>query len=413
MKKILLSLLISQSLYAQEVEFLHWWTSTGEMAALEVMTDAVVSQGEQWKSTPIKGGGGDTAMAVLQARAIAGNPPTLAQIEGPAIKSWAKLGFLAPVDQIAQQENWDEVMLPATQKINQFNDHYVAVPITVHRVNWLWSNQNLLQQVNLPVPHTWGQFIHALKTLKANHIKPLALGNSPWQISMLFENIALGIGGKEYYQKALVELSPDALKSQKTIEILSVFRQIGDITKESLSKQRWDEATQELINNQAAFQILGDWVIGELIDQNATIPDYISCHVSPQTENSYIYNMDSFVIFKRYSNHDEAQVENLVRTLSSASFQEQFSLKKGSIPARADISMANFNTCSQQSRRDLYASEKTQSLLPSITDSMAVAPVIQNAITDELYRFFNNSDQQPEQLIARLIAVSSSRNTYK
>lgn len=410
MKRIVFgAVLLSFQLQAREVEFLHWWTASGEVAALEVMENAVVAQGEHWKSTPVKGGGGDTSMAVLQARAIAGNPPTLAQIEGQAIKSWAKLGFLASLNEVARSEKWDEVMHTTTQNVNKFGNGYVAVPVTIHRVNWLWVNNKLLDQAALKVPKTWADFIVALKTLQSRGIKPLALGNSPWQISMLFENIALGIGGQEYYQKALVELSPEALNSETTLQVLSVFRQIGDITKSNLTKQRWDEATRELINNKAAFQILGDWVIGELIAKDEKIPEHISCFVAPETENYYIYNMDSFVIFNHHFNYIKTDTENLAKTLSSASFQEEFSKKKGSIPARSDIPLDSFNICSQKSRQDFDASEKMNALIPSMTDSMAVTPVVQNAIIDELYRFFNGSTIEPEQLITRLVAISGSR----
>lgn len=402
--------LLSFELHSKEVEFLHWWTSKGEVAALKVMENTLVAEDRRWKSTPVKGGGGDAAMAVLQARAIAGNPPTLAQIEGMAIKSWAKLGFLSSLEMVAQSEDWDEVMLPTARNINKFEGEYVAVPITIHRVNWMWVNNQLLAKAGLEAPKTWSEFIIALKVLKTKEIKPLALGNSPWQISMLFENIALGIGGQDYYQKALVEMSPEALDSQQMVDILNVFRQIGDITKDSLTKQRWDEATNELINNEAAFQILGDWVIGEFISDKAKIPDNISCFVSPQTEGVYIYNMDSFVIFNQSFGYQKSDTDGLGKTLASVSFQKEFSKKKGSIPARGDIPLTDFNICSQQSRQDLDVSEANNALVPSMTDSMAVAPVVQNAIIEELYRFFNDSTKTPEQLISRLIAISSSRS---
>ncbi|GLO63506.1 sugar ABC transporter substrate-binding protein [Vibrio sp. MACH09] len=411
MKKILFFImLLSNQVHAKEVEFLHWWTSDGEMAALDVMKDAVKVLGDDWKSTAIRGGGGDTAMAVLQARAIAGNPPTMAQIEGPAIKSWAKIGFLTSLDEIAQKEKWDELMLPAIQRINKYNGGYVAIPVTVHRVNWLWVNMKLLKEAGLDVPTTWNEFISVSKVLNTKGIKPLALGNAPWQISMLFENIALGLGGPDYYQKALVDLSPDALNSSTTTEVLSVFRQIGDISKNSLKKQTWDEATHELLNDQAVFQVLGDWVIGELNTEKISIPDHIACYVSPQTSGTYIYNMDSFVIFNHNAGSLKADSDRMAKLLSAKTFQEEFSKKKGSIPARADVSLSSFNRCSQQSRRDFDNAEENNRLLPSMTDSMAVAPVVQNAIINELYQFFNDPTKQPEQLISRLIAIAGSHS---
>lgn len=409
MKRIFFTIaLLSFGLRAQEVEFLHWWTSNGEIAALGVVKKAIVDQGNSWKSTPVKGGGGDSAMAVLQARAIAGNPPTLAQLEGAAIKSWAKIGFLTSLNDIAIKNHWDDVMLPITREINKYNGNYVAIPINIHRINWLWVNNNLLDQAQVNPPKTWDEFIIALQTLKAKGIKPLALGNSPWQISMLFENIAIGVGGKEYYKKAFVELSPEALNSDITFDVLSKFRKIAGIIKDDLVKQYWDEATTDLINNKAAFQVTGDWVIGELISQYGVIPEHISCYASPQTEKLYIYNMDSFIIFDHQGINNKEDITKIVMTLSSPEFQKKFSKYKGSIPARSDIDITDFNRCSLKSRLDFDTSEKSNNLLPSMTDTMAVAPMIQNVIVNELYRFFNDSNKKPEQVISRLASISNT-----
>ena len=64
------------ALAADEVEVLHWWTSGGEAAALEVLKKKLESQGITWKDMPVAGGGGEQAMTALRARVTAGNPPT-------------------------------------------------------------------------------------------------------------------------------------------------------------------------------------------------------------------------------------------------------------------------------------------------------------------------------------------------
>lgn len=107
--------------------------------------------------------------------------------------------------------------------------------------------------------------------------------------------------------------------------LLSVFRQIGDISKNSLKKQTWDEATHELLNDQAVFQVLGDWVIGELNTEKISIPDHIACYVSPQTSGTYIYNMDSFVIFNHNAGSLKADSDRMAKLLSAKTFQEEFS----------------------------------------------------------------------------------------
>ncbi len=57
--------------HADEVEVLHWWTSGGEAAALDVLKKDLESKGVTWKDMPVAGGGGEAAMTALRARVTA------------------------------------------------------------------------------------------------------------------------------------------------------------------------------------------------------------------------------------------------------------------------------------------------------------------------------------------------------
>ena len=74
---------------AQEVEVLHWWTSGGEAAALNVLKQDLEGKGIGWADMPVAGGGGSDAMTVLRARVTAGNPPTAVQMLCFDILDWA------------------------------------------------------------------------------------------------------------------------------------------------------------------------------------------------------------------------------------------------------------------------------------------------------------------------------------
>ncbi len=71
-----LTLGVGQARAAEEVEIIHWWTSGGEAAALQVLRENLEKEGVGWKDAAIAGGGGDQARTVLQARMAAGDPPT-------------------------------------------------------------------------------------------------------------------------------------------------------------------------------------------------------------------------------------------------------------------------------------------------------------------------------------------------
>jgi glucose/mannose transport system substrate-binding protein len=84
-----------------QVEVLHWWTSGGEAAALNVLKDDLDSKGIGWEDMPVARGGGEQAMTVLRARVTAGNPPVAVQMLGFDIRDWAEQGVVADLCETA------------------------------------------------------------------------------------------------------------------------------------------------------------------------------------------------------------------------------------------------------------------------------------------------------------------------
>ena len=146
-KKTLLALALGGTIVsaaqAGEVEVLHWWTSGGEAKSIAVLKEMVQDAGHTWVDSAIAGGGGDSAMTVLRSRAVSGNPPGSAQIKGPAIQEWGDLGFLADLTDVAKANNWDGVLPPVVSDVMKHNGVYVAAPVNVHRVNWMWTNKKV------------------------------------------------------------------------------------------------------------------------------------------------------------------------------------------------------------------------------------------------------------------------------
>src|SRR5690606_23811051 len=100
-------MMTSGAAMADDVEVLHWWTSGGEAAALNVLKEDLQAQGIGWLDMPVAGGGGEGAMTVLRARVTAGSPPTAVQMLGFDILDWAAEGALGNLDEVAEAEGWD------------------------------------------------------------------------------------------------------------------------------------------------------------------------------------------------------------------------------------------------------------------------------------------------------------------
>src|SRR6202040_3815519 len=94
----------------KEVQMLHWWTSGGEAAALNVLKQDLAKEGYAWKDVPVAGGGGEGAMTALKAMVAAGNPPTASQILGYYAIDYAEAGKLGDISSLAKKEDWAKVV---------------------------------------------------------------------------------------------------------------------------------------------------------------------------------------------------------------------------------------------------------------------------------------------------------------
>ena len=125
------------SAIAAEVEVLHYWTSGGEAKSAAELKKILESKGFKWKDFAVAGGGGENAMTVLKSRVVSGNPPTAAQVKGPSIQEWGAEGVLTQLDEVSKVGKWDSLLPPVVSKAMKYKDHYVAVPVNAHSVNWM------------------------------------------------------------------------------------------------------------------------------------------------------------------------------------------------------------------------------------------------------------------------------------
>ncbi|MGF1825367.1 ABC transporter substrate-binding protein [Vibrio splendidus] len=403
--KTLLTLsLLAASTFSQagEVEVLHWWTAGGEAKSAAVLKEMIEEQGHTWKDFAVAGGGGESAMTVLKTRAVSGNPPSAAQIKGHDIQEWGGLGFLTSLDATAKQEQWDELLPEVVTKVMKWDGEYVAVPVNVHRVNWLWANPVVLEKSGVTVPTTLDEFFVAADKIKAAGFIPLAHGGQPWQDATVFEAVALDVLGSEDYNKAFVDLDMDVLSGDKMVEVFTKFKKMRDYIDSNSPGRDWNVATSMVINGEAAMQIMGDWAKGEFTAAGK-VPgkDYI-CAPAPGTDGQFTFNIDSFAFFELSDKENQKAQQDLAKTILTKDFQEVFNLNKGSIPVRLDMDMSKFDQCALDSMATFKASAESGDLVPSMAHGLATTSYAQGAIYDVVTNFFNEKDADPKQAAVKL-----------
>jgi len=402
-----LALIASNVAHAEpQAEVLHYWTSGGEAKSVAVLQEEFAANGGTWTDMPVAGGGGDAAMTALRARVLSGNAPTAVQLKGPAIQEWYEEGVLADISAVAEANNWDAVLPASIAGHMKCEGTWCAAPVNVHRVDWIWANADVLSANGIEMPTTWDEFNSAAATLQAAGIIPLAHGGQAWQDATVFEAVALGILGADGYRKAFIDLDTDTLTSEAMVAVFDQMRLMRGYVDGNFSGRDWNLATAMVMNGEAAFQIMGDWAKGEFIAAGKAPGEDFLCASTPG--EGFLYNVDSFAMFDVDGDDKKAGQDLLAELVVGQNFQKVFNLNKGSIPARTDVALDEFDSCAILSSGDMNASSEGGSLLPSYAHGMALRGAQSGAITDVVTAHFNSdmSSSDAVQMLADAIANS-------
>ncbi|MHA1553779.1 MAG: extracellular solute-binding protein, partial [Alphaproteobacteria bacterium] len=247
---------------------------------------------------------------------------------------------------------------------------------------------------------SWDEFNAAATKLQGVGIIPLAHGGQPWQDATVFEAVVLGIGGNEFYQQSIVDLDLDALRGPTMQKVFDQMRILQGFTDEGMPGRDWNVATGMVMEGTAAFQIMGDWAKGEFT--NADMKPGVDYYCLPTpSDHGYLYNVDSFIFF---SVKGEEKIEGqklLASLMMGQNFQKVFNLFKGSIPARLDVGLDEFDMCAKGSASDLNYAAMTGGLLPSFAHGMALRLAQKGAMQDVVTEHFN-SDMSSSEAAERL-----------
>ena len=373
---------------AADVEVLHWWTSGGEAAALNVLKEDLASQDIGWQDMPVAGGGGTQAMTVLRARVTAGNAPTAVQMLGFDITDWAKEGALANLNDIAAEEGWDAVVPDALEAFSKYDGQWVAAPVNVHSTNWVWANKALLDELGIAQPATWDEFVAALDAVKASGKVALAHGGQPWQDATLFDAVLMSTGGPEFYKATMIDLDPEQLGSEKMVEVFDRMTVLRGYVDDNFSGRDWNLASAMVINGDAGFQMMGDWAKGEFLNAGKAPDQDFLCFRFPGTQEQVTFNADQFAMFKQGDAVSPEQAA-LAKAIMSPSFQIAFNKVKGSVPARTDVDGSELDACGQKGMAELKAASDSGNLFGSMAHGHANPASVKNAMYDVITAHFN------------------------
>jgi glucose/mannose transport system substrate-binding protein len=361
-----------ESIPGDAVEIFSWWTGAGEEAGLLALIDMFESEyGYEVVNSAVAGGAGTDAQAVLTSRMQAGQPPSTFQIHAgrALLDQWVAAEAMEPLNFLYDEEGWwdtfpDELLEMTT---DEAGDIY-SVPVNVHRSNVLFTNIEAFETAGVEAPTTFDEFFEAAEALQAEGITPLALGdNETWTLLHTWETVLLGTVGPETYA-ALFAGEAD-WESAEVVESFEMLGRMFEYINDDHSARNWQDAAQLVAEGEAAMNIMGDWAQGYFSTDLELEPGVdFGWEATPDTSGNFITVVDTFGLPEGAPNR-EGTIDWL-RVLGSVEGQDTFNPLKGSIPARLDGDIDQYNEYGQSTYEDF----QNDTLVPSLAHNSAAPP---------------------------------------
>ncbi|HWO30248.1 MAG TPA: ABC transporter substrate-binding protein [Candidatus Acidoferrum sp.] len=385
-----LGLLSARAQAEPKTNLLNQWSEGSDAAAIAKLGDMFKAAGGKWEATSIAGHTANT-LAKLRADVVSGNPPPAVQLKGPEIAEWNATGKTLSLDEMAKEEGWDKTVAPELLPVMKPKGSWVAVPMNIHRINWMWGGKKALDKAGITtMPATWAEFNADCEKLKAAGLIPIAHGSADWTDATTFEIVVYGMD-MDLFKKAFVEGSSDAMRSDGMVKCFEQYRKMINWMDPGISARTWDAAANMMLTGQAGFFFMGDWSIGTF---NAggfkEGVDYV-CSQAPEDngKTGFILNSDSVVFFQQKDKDYLAGSKLLAHLIMSKDFQIIFNKAKGSIPARLDIDLTGFNPCQIKCQKDLEEAIKEGTLVRSFAHNMTILQKYRGAAMEVITNFVN------------------------
>ncbi len=378
---LIFSLLLSTLAFAGlsgKLEIFSWWTAGGEAEGLNALFNIYHKLYPDVKiiNATVAGGAGTNAKAVLKTRMLGGDPPDSFQVHAghELIDTWVKTGFMEPVTFLYKEEGWDKVMPPGILNIVKYKGDYWSVPVNIHRANVLWYSKAVFEKYNITPPKTFDDFFAVCEKLKSKGVVPIVMGTKDgWEAGHVFETFLIGTLGAEGYKGLWT--GKTKWSDKRVTEALMLFDKMLNYVNSDHSALTWDEAGQYLIQGKGAMMIMGDWTNGWFMAKKF---DGYGWTLAPGNEGIFDALSDSFGLPKGCKHRDN--VIAWLKVLGSKEGQKEFNMRKGSIPARTDVDMSDFNEYLQSCAKDWNKDKIVPSVIHGAAASEGWATEYKDAI---------------------------------
>ncbi len=191
---------------------------------------------------------------------------------------WVKQGYLL---NLRDELDWNRFVTDSYRPLQYPDGGIYGVPVELAEYA-IYYNKELFAKADITIPVSGKfaaeAFLNAVKTFRAYHIIPVAVGNQDRGIAsnMLFQGLLLRFAGVEKLT---------GLASGETAwddaDIVAAFRYMkqlidANIFPEKMNLLKYHEGRQLFVEGKAAMYVEGTWFFGKIADENGELPDYLA-----------------------------------------------------------------------------------------------------------------------------------------
>ena len=335
MRKLIVLVLIlsifSFCFSASKLVIYHWWTAGGEKQAINKLFELFKKAYPDIEivENPIVGGGGTTLRTVLMGLLAAGMPPdTFQSLSGADLKTYVDGNYLQPVDDIWNAQKLDEYFPPLMKKMVTFKGHVYAIPMSIHRANWLMYNKKLFDELGLKPPKNVDELLEVCKKIKEKRpdLWPISLGTrDKFTAVFLFDAVLLSVAGPDVYEKFYTGRI-DVRNNPLIEKAFEYYAKLIPYIYPYHSAQTWDQA---LGRDDWVMMVIGDFAVGYMMAVGRKYGVDWDAVPFPAEPNTFLMIVDTFTLPKKAKNEDSAR--KWLKFIAEAEPEKEFTILKGSI----------------------------------------------------------------------------------
>lgn len=373
---------------ASQVDVVTWWSAGSEKLGLDALVKVFGEQFPDCKfeNKAVSGGAGSQAKQKLAADLASKNPPDTYQAHaGAEIKDDIDAGYLVDVSSLYEEfgltKAFPESLL---ERLKDSEGKIYSVPSNIHRANVVWASVSVLEAAGLDPKSPakdLDSWIADMEKVKAAGYTPITMGAAWTQLNLLETILASALGAEAY--NGLFDGKTDWNGAEVT-KALEKYQTIISYTDSSLHGEDWEPALKPVMDNKAAFNVMGDWAVAALDAAGLTAgTDYVYFPV-PGTDGVFDFLADGFTLTEGAKHPGGAK--NWLQCISSKEGQIAFNTVKGSIPARTDLTDEEKSQFPQYQQDAMKAFGK-DTIISSIAHGAALPAKASNAMNDALTKF--------------------------